>query len=227
MAIKGKKLRTVRGSFDLSRTVVVGSPTNPNIVYGYRFPSHPRRIKIGYSSRGLSRVAEQATAFPEKPVIEFVIHDRRARTIEGAFHRALRGQQADTIGTEWFDASWGDVLAVSPALRKASLAYSIVLGCKVVLSGLLGLAGLLVYPVLLALIAALLAGVDLGPVWDSGQRYLGGLVARTPSASLEMARHMIRLAIMRDVPGVIHVAALLPVPALMYFPFLRLRTQAF
>jgi hypothetical protein len=227
LAIRGKKLRTVRGNFDLSRTVVVGSPTNPNIVYGYRFPSHPRRIKIGYSSRGLSRVAEQATAFPEKPIIEFVIHDRQARTIEGAFHRALRGQQADTIGTEWFDASWGDVLAVSPALRKASVAYSIVLGCKVVLSGLLGVVGLLLYPVLLTLIAALLARAPVGPVWDYGQGYLGGLVTRAPSASLDMARHMIRLAIIGDMPKVIHVVALLPVPALMWLPFLRLRPQAF
>lgn len=217
----------MRGNFDLSRTIVVGSPTNPNIVYGYRFPSHPRRIKIGYSSRGLARVAEQATAFPEKPIIEFVIHDRRARTIEGAFHRALRGQQSDTIGTEWFDASWGDVLSVSPALRKASLAYSIVLGCKFVLSGLMGVAGLVIYPVLLAMIAALLTGTASGPVWDYGQGYLGGLVSRAPSASLEMARHMIRVAVMRDVPGVIHVAALLPVPALMWLPFLRLRMQAF
>lgn len=227
MGVKGKQLRTVRGSFDLSRTVIVGSPTNPNIVYGYRFPSHPRRIKIGYSSRGLSRVAEQATAFPEKPIIEFVIHDRRARTIEGAFHRALRGQQADTIGTEWFDASWGDVLAVSPVLRKASLAYSIVLGCKVALSALMGLAGLLLYPVILAIVAALLTGAATGPVIDYGLDYLGGVAGRAPQVSLGMARYLIRMAVMWDVPGLIHLIALLPIPALMWLPFLRLRAQAF
>ncbi|MDN5569106.1 MAG: GIY-YIG nuclease family protein [Paracoccus sp. (in: a-proteobacteria)] len=227
MAVRGKKLRTVRGTFDLSRTVIVGSPTNPNIVYGYRFPSHPRRIKIGYSSRGLSRVAEQATAFPEKPIIEFVIHDRRARTIEGAFHRALRGQQADTIGTEWFDASWGDVLAVSPVLRKASLAYSVVLGCKIVIAGVMGVAGLMLYPLILALIAALLNGAATGPVLDYGQDYLAGLLSRQPSSSLGMARYLIRMAVMRDVPGVIHLVAVLPIPLLMWLPFLRLRTQAF
>ncbi|MEO1908987.1 MAG: GIY-YIG nuclease family protein [Paracoccus sp. (in: a-proteobacteria)] len=227
MGIKGKQLRTVRGSFDLSRTVIVGSPTNPNIVYGYRFPSHPRRIKIGYSSRGLSRVAEQATAFPEKPIIEFVIHDRRARTIEGAFHRALRGRQADTIGTEWFDASWGDVLAVSPVLRKASVAYNIVLGGKIIGAALLGLAGLMFYPLLLAMIAALLRGAAMAPLWDFGRDYLEGVIARPPSDSLAMARYLLRQAAIRDVPGLVHLVALMPVPLLAWLPFARVRPQAF
>ncbi|WP_378943454.1 GIY-YIG nuclease family protein [Paracoccus sp. R86501] len=227
MGVKGKQLRTVRGSFDLSRTVIVGSPTNPNIVYGYRFPSHPRRIKIGYSSRGLARVAEQATAFPEKPLIEFVIHDRRARTIEGAFHRALRGRQADTIGTEWFDASWGDVLAVSPVLRKASFAYNIVLGCKIAGSALLGLLGLVLYPLLLALIAAVISGASAMPVWEFGRDYIDGIFGRAPSESLAMARYLMRLAVMHDVPGLIHIAALAPIPLLAWLPFVRVRAQAF
>jgi hypothetical protein len=67
----------------------------------------------------------------------------------------------------------------------------------------------------------------LGPVWDNGQSYLEGLIARAPSTSLQMARHMIRAAVMRDVPGLIHLVALLPVPLLMWLPFLRLRAQAF
>lgn len=112
-------LRVFRGKLDLDRMVVAGQPGCSEIVYGYRFPSYPGRIKIGYSSRGLERVVEQSTAFPETPEVLFVIHDPRARDIEKSLHIALAGQQADVMGSEWFDAGWSDLLRVSPILRRA------------------------------------------------------------------------------------------------------------
>lgn len=117
---KAAGLRIFRGRLGLDGTVIAGDRRISEVVYGYRFPSYPGRIKIGYSSRGLERVVEQSTAFPETPEVVFVIHDSRARDIEKAFHIALAGQQADVMGSEWFDASWRDLLRVSPVLRKAS-----------------------------------------------------------------------------------------------------------
>ncbi len=103
----------------MENAVVAGDRRLGEIVYCYRFPAHPGRVKIGYSSRGLARVSEQSTAFPEKPELLFVIHDRRAKAIEAAFHEALAHRQADVMGTEWFDVGWKDILAVSPILRRA------------------------------------------------------------------------------------------------------------
>jgi len=76
-------------------------------------------LKIGYSSRGLRRVAEQSTAFPETPKVEFVIHSKKAKSIEERIHRALSHAQADVMGVEWFDVSMHDVVMVSPELQKA------------------------------------------------------------------------------------------------------------
>jgi len=111
--------RKYRQKISMEGAVIAGDSRLDDIVYCYRFPSHPGRVKIGYSSRGLTRVAEQSTAFPEMPELIFVIHDRRAKMIEDAFHQALAGQQSDVMGTEWFDAGWDDFLRVSPILRKS------------------------------------------------------------------------------------------------------------
>lgn len=113
-------LRKYRQKMVTEGAVITGDRRLSEIVYCYRFPSHPGRVKIGYSSRGLARVAEQSTAFPEKPELIFVIHDKRARMIEEAFHVALKDHQADVMGTEWFDVEWEDILKVSPALRRAT-----------------------------------------------------------------------------------------------------------
>jgi len=112
--------RKYRQKLDLSNAVIAGDSRLPQVVYCYRFPSRPERLKIGYSSRGLTRVVEQSTSFPEKPEVIFVIHDRRAKVIESAFHEALAHRQSDVLGTEWFDANWKDLLSVSPILRKAA-----------------------------------------------------------------------------------------------------------
>lgn len=112
-------LRYWRGKLDLSQTVIAGNPGVASIVYGYGFPSKPGRIKIGYSSRGLSRIVEQSTGFPEKPVVHFLIHDAKARDIEAALHGALAERQADTLGVEWFDVGIEDVIAVSSHLSRA------------------------------------------------------------------------------------------------------------
>jgi hypothetical protein len=112
--------RKYRQKLDTGNALVAGDPRLQHIVYCYRFPSRPDRVKIGFSTRGLARVAEQSTAFPEKPEIVFVIHDRRAKTIESAFHEALAHRQADVLGTEWFDVGLKDLFAVSPILRKAA-----------------------------------------------------------------------------------------------------------
>lgn len=112
--------RKYRQKLNAGNALVAGDVRLQHIVYCYRFPSRPDRVKIGFSTRGLARVAEQSTAFPEKPEIIFVIHDRRAKAIESAFHEALAHRQADVLGTEWFDVGMKDLLAVSPILRKAS-----------------------------------------------------------------------------------------------------------
>lgn len=112
--------RKYRQKIDVANAVIVGDRRRMDIVYCYRFPSRPDRVKIGFSTRGLARVEEQSTSFPEKPELLFVIHDRRAKQIEGSFHEALAHRQADVMGTEWFDASWSDLLAVSPSLRRAA-----------------------------------------------------------------------------------------------------------
>jgi hypothetical protein len=119
-ARSGSGHRKYRQKLNLDGAVVAGDNRHGEVVYCYRFPSHPSRVKIGYSSRGLARIVEQSTAFPEKPEVIFVIHDRRAKTIETAFHEALAHKQADVMGTEWFEAGWDDFLKVSPILRKAS-----------------------------------------------------------------------------------------------------------
>ena len=129
---KAAGLRIFRGRLGLDGTVIAGDRRISEVVYGYRFPSYPGRIKIGYSSRGLERVVEQSTAFPETPEVVFVIHDSRARDIEKAFHIALAGQQADVMGVvRCILARSVESLPGSPkGLRAQALARSSPLDCN-------------------------------------------------------------------------------------------------
>lgn len=112
----GRDRRDVEG---VEHAIVAGDPRERRIVYGYGFPSCPDRIKIGYSARGLARIVEQSTGFPEKPILLFMIHDARAKEVERAFHAALAHRRANTLGVEWFEATLAEVVAVSPHLRRA------------------------------------------------------------------------------------------------------------
>lgn len=230
MAARAKSSARRRGwrqRIDLGRAVIVGNSSDPRIVYGYRFPSHPRRIKIGYSSRGLVRVAEQSTAFPEKPVVEFVIHHPRARAIEAAFHAALRGSQSDVIGTEWFDASREEVMAASPLLRRATGRSRIARRLRIGLSILLAVCGLCLVPAIAAVMAAVLSGADAAAVIAQAGTYLAGLPSLPLRTTLDRAEDLLRWAGSRDMPPVLFLVAALPVPALALVPFIRRRRQAF
>lgn len=110
---KGGKLVT-------GNAIISGNPGLPEIVYCYQFPSRRDRIKIGYSSRGLRRIVEQSTGFPEVPEVLFVIHHPNAAEIEKQLHKSLSDKQAPVLGNEWFGATIKDVLKVSPLLRKAA-----------------------------------------------------------------------------------------------------------
>jgi hypothetical protein len=108
------------GKLVMDGAIISGDPNMKEIVYCYTFPSRRDRIKIGYSSRGLRRIVEQSTGFPENPEVLFVIHHENAAQIEKDFHVSLADKQAAVLGREWFGAKMSDVLAVSPLLRKAS-----------------------------------------------------------------------------------------------------------
>lgn len=108
------------GRLVMDRALISGSPDLKEVVYCYQFPSRRDRIKIGYSSRGLKRIVEQSTGFPENPEVLFVIHHPRAAEIEKDLHASLADKQAPVLGVEWFEASLPDVLKVSPLLRKAA-----------------------------------------------------------------------------------------------------------
>lgn len=120
MARRKKKLRTHRGKMNTDRMIKAGNKRFRALVYGYQFPSRRDIMKIGYSSRGLVRVREQSTGFPETPDILFVIHAKNADDIEKRIHKDLaRHQVDDVMGTEWFSVDVDDVVGVSPELRKA------------------------------------------------------------------------------------------------------------
>lgn len=115
-----KRLRTTRRPLHLEGAVVAGSPRHRPIVYGYRFPSRPDVMKIGYSSRGVERIREQTTGFPEAPQVVFIIHHKDSAAIEKRIHQSLVAQQIhDTVGVEWFRVHLEDVVKVSPELRGA------------------------------------------------------------------------------------------------------------
>jgi hypothetical protein len=108
------------GRLVMNGAIISGSKSLNEIVYCYRFPSRRDRIKIGYSSRGLKRILEQSTGFPENPEVLFVVHHKNAARIEKEFHSALAPKQAAVLGVEWFEASMKDVLKISPILRRAA-----------------------------------------------------------------------------------------------------------
>jgi T5orf172 domain len=104
----------------MDQTVIVGRRSTPHVVYAFRFPSRPWALKIGYSSRGLERIREQTTGYPEAPEVVLVFHHRDAKRIERALHDSLSPvQMHGTVGTEWFRAGLEDLVAASPDLRAA------------------------------------------------------------------------------------------------------------
>lgn len=104
----------------MEHAVIVGRRSTSEVVYAFRFPSRPWALKVGYSSRGLERIREQTTGYPEAPEVVLVFHHPRAKAIERELHRLLTPQQMHgTVGTEWFRADLDDLVAASPDLRAA------------------------------------------------------------------------------------------------------------
>lgn len=103
----------------MRNTLILGDPTIRSIVYCYAFPSVPDRVKIGMSRRGVQRIADQSTAFPEKPRILFLLHHPAAAAIESEIHAILATSRADTIGREWFNISdrHAERIAIAAARR--------------------------------------------------------------------------------------------------------------
>jgi hypothetical protein len=118
------------GGRDLERLLVrdevfrAGDPTILDILYAFSFPSHPRLLKIGYSSRGADadgapRVAAQTTGYPEKPILRMLIHAENARDLEMMVHAGLHHQRRrGTGGREWFEATLAEVLEACPEIRE-------------------------------------------------------------------------------------------------------------
>lgn len=203
---QGSKLRSWRQKMDLEGAVITGPRKIQEVVYCYRFPSRPDRVKIGYSSRGLRRVAEQSTAFPETPEVLFVIHDPRARAIEEAFHIALSDRQSNVMGTEWFDVGWSDLLRVSPTLRRATGLGRLRWRLRLMASGCLLVVGGLAYPALAAVPAGILEGAGLSVMLEASQAYLESLLSPAPALAIERGGDLLRYAWTR--PG-------WPVPAIL------------
>lgn len=187
---KGKALRTYRQKISLDGAVIAGNRRQNHVVYGYRFPSHPGRMKIGFSTRGIDRVAEQSTAFPEKPELVFMIHDPDAKRLEKAFHMALSDRQSDVMGTEWFDVSWRDVLRVSPHLRRATgkgrghpLRWMMTLILALVMAA--------AYPALAAACTGVINDIPLSAVAASAKAYGQDLWALDIPDAWAMARGML------------------------------------
>ena len=112
--------RTRRRPLLMDNALVVGRPRSAPIVYAFRFPSRPFALKIGTSTRGLERVREQTTGYPEPPDVLLVFHHRDAKAIEKRLHQALADRQMHgAVGTEWFRAGIEDLVRVCPELRTA------------------------------------------------------------------------------------------------------------
>jgi hypothetical protein len=218
-------LRHYRQRLDLTSTIVVGSPKLLSVVYCYRFPSRPDRIKIGYSSRGLKRVAEQSTAFPEKPEVVFVIHHKQAKDMEVAFHQALASRQSDVMGTEWFDATLADVLKVSPLLRRAVGAGRVAARVKLALAISLVAAGVAAYPAMLSSLQGALDGASISQI-VARPRYLtsalDGKLGEAAREGFHLARSLISYSGSTPLPWI----AALHIPVLGVLPYVRLRKQA-
>lgn len=112
--------RTRRRPLLMDNAVVVGGPRTAPIVYAFRFPSRPFALKVGTSTRGLERVREQTTGYPEAPEVLLVFHHRDAKAIERRVQEALADRQMHgAVGTEWFRAGWEDLIEACPELRAA------------------------------------------------------------------------------------------------------------
>jgi len=219
-------LRTWRQKIDLEGAVIAGSPKTSSIVYCYSFPSCPGRIKIGYSSRGLARVAEQSTAFPEKPKVLFVIHDPRAKEIESAFHIALADRQSDVMGTEWFDAGWPELLRVSPALRRALGVGRFARWMRVAVTICLLTVGVAMTPALMASISGAVKGLEAARIADGFMAYVQTLTRADFARSFEMAGAMRAYAFSGDISPVWPLLGLAHLPVLAWLPWRR-RRQAY
>ena len=218
-------LRRRRQEIDLSRTIIVGDERLTTIVYCYRFPSRPDRLKIGYSSRGLVRVSEQSTGFPEKPIVVFVIHDKRAKALEEAFHMALSHRQSDVMGTEWFDVSFKDVLKVSPALRRAVGFRRIEVGVRRAVSIGLMLVGAGAYPLTVGLAAGFhdpAAILDILPVAREYVQQLGEASLRD---AFETGRWLFQDAVAETSTPIPLLVAALHVPLLGSLAWFRAKPQ--
>lgn len=233
MPVKSRKavgktgLRSWRQKLDLGKALIVGPRNLDEIVYAYRFPSKPDRLKIGYSSRGLERVVEQSTGFPEKPVVIFVIHHKDAKNIEKSFHRALASRQADVLGTEWFDVSLSQLLRISPALRHAAGVSRRWRWVKIAASGMIGALGIAAAPVASAATTALLTSKGQLAVLDRALAYQQNLRAGEVTTAMDFAAVLFNFAFGQDLPKILPAVPLLLIPLLMRLPWLNWRRQAF
>ena len=219
--------RTWRQKLNMRGAVIVGSPRRSSIVYGYCFPSYPGRVKIGYSRRGLNRVIEQSTAFPERPRVLFVIHDARAKAIEAAFHQALAHRQSDVMGTEWFDVGWLDLMRASPILRKAVGARSSVRAVKWLMTLALLVVGLVLAPPLMAAATRMAEGADAARLFDGVGAYLGALIDGDGKRLSDLAGAMLDYALSGRVHWAWTLPGLAPVPLLCWLPWRRWRRTSF
>lgn len=206
--------------------VVTGDRQISSIVYGYRFPSHPGRMKIGYSTRGLARVAEQSTAFPEKPELVFAIHARDAKALESEFHKALEDRQADVMGTEWFEVDWPEILAVSPHLRRATGAVRRELRVRMVLMALVGIVMAMIHPLVAAGAVGLANGIPFSEIANLADAYIRRWGEMDIPGTYRMARDMFMYAWQGDVSWPPRAAAVVLSLAPLSLPWVGLRRQA-
>jgi hypothetical protein len=185
--------RTTRQRVNIDKAILAGPPALNEVVYGYTFPSMAdKRIKIGYSSRGVERIVEQSTAYPEKPIVLFLLRDPNAWYLEREFHKAFAAKQSDVMGTEWFDVSMKDVLAVSPALRKAvGMKRGWQAGRWAASALLLGLAALL-SPLLVFLFSGVLAGWQQEILWEYARLYVGSWASLDVPYGKHLAAEMMK-----------------------------------
>lgn len=220
------KLRTWRQKIDTSNALIAGPAHLNEIVYCYQFPSQPNRVKIGYSSRGLARVAEQSTAFPEKPVVLFVIHNKSARSIEAAFHEALAHRQSDTIGTEWFDADMKDILGVSPILRSAAGHGVATTWVKRAATILLAGAGLAFLPITLLLTTSVEAGRAFADVRNATGTYLAQWTSYDVASALDYGLMLTKYSWDLNPSWFSVAVSIIHIPLLCCLPWKRWRRQA-
>lgn len=225
-----KSLRTTRSGLDMSRTIFAGPASCRSIVYGYGFPSQPGKIKIGYSSRGLDRVLEQSTGFPEKPIVFFSIRHPRAKELEAAFHRTLAHAQADTVGVEWFDVSLEEVIRVSPELREAIGLKSrhawLKRGLSVLGVGLGILLLPLVYPMAIALLGGPVDAFGFREAAEIANRYQAMLAGRRLGEAIGLVLDIVRVMRGGMYPTSAAVVALVPALVLGVLPWKLGRRQA-